>query len=49
MATPHDERLREFNHLIDAAARMLKVKRAAQEALKQEAKSEEEESITAKR
>lgn len=36
MATAHDERMKEFNHLIEAAARMLKVQRAAREATKTE-------------
>ncbi|GAI99103.1 unnamed protein product [marine sediment metagenome] len=49
VATAHDERLKEFNHLIDAAARMLKVRHAAEEALKEETESEEKEDNTAKR
>jgi len=36
MTTPHDERLKEFQKLIDAAARQLKVNRAAREAIKKE-------------
>lgn len=45
MATPHDERIKEFNRLIDAAARMLKVRRAAQEAIKTEEETPPEEEV----
>lgn len=36
MATPHDERIREFKKLIDAAARQLKVRRAARGTIEEE-------------
>ncbi len=46
MTTAHDERMKEFNRLIDAAARMLKVQRAAREATKKKDETQEEERVT---
>jgi hypothetical protein len=42
VATPHDERLREFQKLIDAATRQLRIQRAAREALKEKEEKGEE-------
>ena len=42
MATPHDERMKQFNELIDAASRILKARHAAQAATKEEEKETKE-------
>ena len=42
MATAHDARLRGFNELVNAAARMLKVRQSAKEALEKESEEGEE-------
>lgn len=42
MATAHDERMKAFQHLLEAAARQLKVNRAAREARSKEEEEEEE-------
>jgi len=42
LATPHDERLREFHKLIEAARRQLKVQHAARRAMEEEEEEEEE-------
>jgi hypothetical protein len=36
MATPHDERLKEFQRLIEAATRQLKVRHAARRTVAEE-------------